>query len=92
MGRVLVLAHRDELITQAVEKMALWIPRHLIGVVKAGAERRDVARGRGERPDARNERRLAQVGRFGLIVIDEAHHAAAASYREPSSPSSARSG
>jgi hypothetical protein len=38
MGRVLVLAHRDELIQQAAAKLALWVPRHLIGIVKAGID------------------------------------------------------
>lgn len=81
MGRVLILAHRDELITQAVEKMSRWIPRHLIGVVKAGRNDATSPVVVASVQTLKNERRLAQVGCFGLIVIDEAHHAAAASYR-----------
>lgn len=81
MGRVLILAHRDELITQAVEKMSRWIPRHLIGIVKAGRNDATSPVIVASVQTLKNERRLAQVGRFGLIVIDEAHHAAAASYR-----------
>lgn len=81
MGRVLVLAHRDELIQQAVAKLSVWLPRHLIGVVKA---RQDDAASPvvvASVQTLRNEKRLARVGRFGLIVVDEAHHSSAASYR-----------
>ena len=82
MGRVLVLAHRDELITQAVAKMALWIPRHLIGVVKAARNEVDAPVVVASVQTLRNDRRLEQVGQFGLIVVDECHHAAAASYKK----------
>jgi superfamily II DNA or RNA helicase len=83
--RVLVLAHRDELIRQAAQKIhdrlaAVHWPS--VGIEKA-AERscgEDVvvasvqtlkgARLAGFAPDA-----------FGLVVVDEAHHAAAETYR-----------
>lgn len=81
MGRVLVLAHRDELISQAVAKMSLWIPRHLIGVVKAEQNTTDAPVVVASVQTLRNDRRLGQVGQFGLIVIDECHHAAADSYK-----------
>lgn len=80
MGRVLVLAHRDELIQQAVAKMALWVPRHLIGVVKAAQNDVSSPVVVASVQTLRIARRLEQVGRFGLIVIDECHHAAAESY------------
>jgi superfamily II DNA or RNA helicase len=82
----LVVAHRDELIEQTVEKMLAENPEAKIGVEKA--ERRA--------PEDSNivvatvqtlaENRLKEfVGRFhrriALFVIDEAHHAAAPSYR-----------
>jgi hypothetical protein len=75
MGRVLVLAHRDELIAQAVAKMSLWIPRHLIGIVKAARNEVDAPVVVASVQTLRNDRRLEQVGQFGLVVVDEAHHA-----------------
>ena len=82
----LVIAHRDELIEQIVEKMRIEHPDALIGVEKA--ERRaspecsivvatvqTLAEKRLEEFVKRFHRRIA------LFVIDEAHHAAAPSYR-----------
>lgn len=81
MGRVLVLAHRDELIQQAAAKLALWLPRHLIGIVKAQRDEADAPVVVASVQTLKNEKRLAKVGKFGLIVVDECHHASAASYR-----------
>lgn len=90
--RTLVLAHRDELIEQAVAKMREVWPEASIGVVKA------------ERNETRHDvvvasvQTLARASRlakllpgdgvlsgmvepFGLVVVDEAHHTAADSYR-----------
>lgn len=82
MGRVLILAHRDELIEQAVNKLSLWVPRHLIGVVKAARNETTAPVIVASVQTLRNDVRLAQVGRFGLIVVDEAHHTSAASYKK----------
>lgn len=82
MGRVLVLAHRDELIQQAAAKMSLWIPRHLIGIVKASRDEYTSPVVVASVQTLRNDARLERVGRFGLVVVDEAHHAAAASYKK----------
>src|SRR5947209_7385267 len=81
-----VVAHRDELIEQLVDKFRVENPDALIGVEKA--ERRaseecsivvatvqTLAEKRLEDFVARFKRRIA------LFVIDEAHHAAAPSYR-----------
>ncbi|MBV8370556.1 MAG: DEAD/DEAH box helicase [Candidatus Eremiobacteraeota bacterium] len=82
----LVVAHRDELIEQIAEKMKVENPDAVIGIEKA--ERRaaedstivvatvqTLAEKRLEDFVARFKRRIA------LFVIDEAHHAAAPSYR-----------
>ncbi len=79
-GRVLVLAHRTELLEQAGAKLrSVGIEPGLEqGGSRAAAERvvlASVQTLRGARLA-----RLAQDG-FGLIVIDEAHHATAAGYR-----------
>jgi len=82
----LIIAHRDELIQQIVEKMRDENPEAVIGVEKA--ERRadpgstivvaTVQTLAGRRLDAFFER----FGRrISLFIIDEAHHAAAPTYR-----------
>lgn len=81
-GRVLFLVHTDELVRQTVKTLSAVVgDRWTVGVVKAlfnevGA---DIV--------VASVQTLAQVGRreqitdVGLIVVDECHHATAASYR-----------
>jgi superfamily II DNA or RNA helicase len=78
--KVLILVHRDELVDQAVGKLRDVIAGMPIGVVKA--ERNEVDRRVivGSVQTLRNSARLAQLGRVGLVIVDECHHAAAASY------------
>ena len=82
----LVVAHRDELIEQIAEKMKIENPEAVIGIEKAERRAADdstivvatvqtLAEKRLEEFVARFRRRIA------LFVIDEAHHAAAPSYR-----------
>lgn len=80
LGRVLVLAHRDELLTQAVAKLSMMVPRHLIGMVKAEQNNADAPVVVASVQTLARPHRLAQVGRFGLVIVDEAHHVAAESY------------
>jgi len=78
----LILAHRDELISQAVEKLLFVWPDADVGVVKA--ERNEVDR----QVVVASVQTLARASRrdqlpqdhFGLVIIDEAHHAKAVSY------------
>lgn len=81
LGRVLVLAHRDELLTQAVSKLALMVPRHLIGMVKAERNETSAPVVVASVQTLDRPHRLGQIGQFGLVIIDESHHAAAASYQ-----------
>ena len=77
----LILAHRDELINQAVEKMRFVWPHANIGVVK----------GKRHEPNQQitvasvqslHQRRLERMPTdYELIITDEAHHATAATYR-----------
>jgi len=83
--RWLILVHRDELVTQTLSKLADAAPWLLadgaVGVIKA--ERNDVA--------ARvivasvqtlaRPNRLAQLGPVDGIIVDEAHHATAETYK-----------
>lgn len=78
--RTLVIAHRDELITQAVDKVRLWWPDADVGVVKAERNEvwaQDVVVASVQ---SLNPTRTAKLGQFGLVVVDEAHHAGARSY------------
>lgn len=82
-GRALVLAHREELIVQAAEKIRAVNPHLRVGIVKAE---------RNEHSDAdvvvasvqtlASDRRRAAVDDIGLVIVDECHHAAAPTYRQ----------
>lgn len=81
--RVLVLAHRDELINQAVDKLRDVLgPDIEIGIVKAEADETDAQIVVASVQTLARERRLERIRpNFALVVVDEAHHAAAESYR-----------
>jgi superfamily II DNA or RNA helicase len=71
--RVLILVHRDELITQTVDKLRRVDATVSIGVVKAarnGAGARIVV---ASVQTVCRPKRLAQLGHFGLVICDEAH-------------------
>jgi len=81
-GRALVLAHRDELIRQAVEKIGMVSPGAHVGVVKAERDEwwADIVVGSVQ--TLSQPKRLATLmPEFATVVIDEAHHAPANSYR-----------
>lgn len=79
--RVLILAHREELVFQAAEKVGA-ITGAAVGIIKSGIE---------PNYDAPIQvasvqtlvRRLGNINpeAFGLVVIDESHHAIAKTYR-----------
>src|SRR6266536_1414482 len=81
--RTLIIAHRQELLQQAAEKYLLIEPAAMIGQVGAGryeygkpitiASIQTIAR-----PE--HLELLPQYG-YGLVIVDEAHHACSASYR-----------
>lgn len=82
-GRVLVLAHRDELIQQARSRLA-EMTQEWVGVEqaewRAQAERIVIGSVQTLCRESRLKRFPAE--RFGLIVVDEAHHAVATTYRK----------
>jgi superfamily II DNA or RNA helicase len=81
--RTLVIAHREELIQQAAAKVRAIAPHLTVGIVKAE---------RDEHADAdvivasvqtlANKRRREPIRGVGLVIVDEAHHAAAPTYME----------
>jgi len=85
-GPVLVLAHRQELVEQARDKIAVWCD-DVVAVEMA--DRRELTRPNGERPKIAVasiqtlQRRLKEIPRdaFRIVVIDEAHHSTADSFR-----------
>jgi ATP-dependent helicase IRC3 len=81
-GRALVLAHRDELLTQATHKLRQVAPEARLGIVKAQADEVDAAVVVASVQTLANPARLARLARrFETVVVDEAHHATADSYR-----------
>ncbi|MEM7203488.1 MAG: DEAD/DEAH box helicase [Planctomycetota bacterium] len=85
-GPVLVLAHRQELVEQARQKIAAWCD-DVVAVEMA--HRRDLTRPDGTRPKITVasiqtlRQRLGAVAAdaFRIVIVDEAHHATADSYR-----------
>lgn len=79
--RVLILAHTDELVLQAASKMKQTAPHRTVGIVKA--ERNEVSAHVivASVQSLRNVKRRAQIRNVGLIIVDEAHHAVATTYR-----------
>ena len=81
-GRTLVLAHREELLNQAAAKIRSVAPHLKTGIVKAERDEHDgsdivVASVQTLAVPRRRER----IENVGLVIVDEAHHAAADSYR-----------
>src|SRR6266496_3748043 len=76
--RVLVIAHRDELLTQARDKLLLADPAADVGIVRAKQDETDATIVVASiqtvvRPD--RLLRITRAGRIGLVIVDEAHHA-----------------
>jgi superfamily II DNA or RNA helicase len=80
--RVLILAHTDELVSQAVKKLRDVAPHLRVGVVKAS--RNDVRAQVivASVQSLRSEKRRRQIRNVGLVIVDECHHAAATTYRK----------
>jgi superfamily II DNA or RNA helicase len=89
--RVIVLAHRDELVDQAIAKLKAVMPGVNVGKVKAGDDDitadvmvcsvQTLASAR-RRDRLRSAQHWPETGPVGLIITDECHHAAAASYKK----------
>jgi superfamily II DNA or RNA helicase len=86
-GRVLIIAHRDELIRQAAEKVQT-ITGDMVAI-EMGRERATdqlygtkVTVGSVQTLSRANRRERFHPDHFSLVVVDEGHHAAAMTYRE----------
>jgi ATP-dependent helicase IRC3 len=81
-GRSLILAHRDELIQQAVDKLRLVDPTLPLGVVQAARDEHTAPTVVASVQTLSRRTRLTRLmPDFQTIVIDEAHHAPAPTYR-----------
>lgn len=81
--RVLILAHREELIHQPLERARKFFPNL--------AKKMGIVMAQEDNPDAqiviatiqtasRNQARLERMGHFDLVILDECHHGTAKSY------------
>ncbi len=80
--RTLVLAHREELLEQAKDKIGMVWPEAEVGIVQGQrneAHARDVVVA--SVPTLSSPRRLAAIGKFGLVVVDEAHHSVSSTWQ-----------
>jgi superfamily II DNA or RNA helicase len=80
-GRALVLVHRDELARQAEAKIRFVMGDAPIGIVKAARNETQGPIVIASVQTVCRPSRLAQLGAFDLVIVDEAHHAIADSYR-----------
>ena len=81
-GRSLVLVHRDELIWQAAEKLEIIAPDLELGIVKAAKDEVGAACVLASVQTLSRETRLARLSRgFQTVIVDEAHHGVAETYR-----------
>lgn len=80
---VLFIAHRGELLEQTEDKIRAFVPDADIGFVKAGRDEHDRQYVLASVQTLARPARLARIApdRFGVVFLDECHHAAAASYR-----------
>lgn len=72
-GRVLVLAHRKELVAQNVDKIRRINPALKVGIYSAGLDSRETDAPVIVAGIQSVYTRAAELGRFDIIVIDEAH-------------------
>lgn len=82
-GRVLVLAHRDELVTQAAATLQRMVSGR-IGIEKADQKSTKERVVVGSIQSVSTDSRLSRLGKkdFDLIIIDEGHHAVSPSYQK----------
>lgn len=81
-AKTLLIAHREELLSQAADKFSIVWPEVNVGVVKADVNQCDRCVVVASIQTACQPKRLAQLKECGfeLCIIDEAHHAVADSY------------
>ena len=79
--KTVILVHRDELVNQAREKLFNAMPDAKIGVVKAEFNEVDADVIVASVQTLARENRRNQLTGVGAVIVDEAHHAVAPTYR-----------
>ena len=72
-GRVLILAHRKELIEQNADKIRRLCPNVSVGIYSAGLKRRDMNTPVLVAGIQSIHKRACQLGPFDLVIVDECH-------------------
>ena len=81
-GRCLILVHRDELIRQAYDKLQEILPGVAVGVVKAEEDEHTAPIVVASVQTLGRTKRLDRMTwDFATVIVDEAHHAVAPTYR-----------
>lgn len=80
--RALVLVHRDELARQALDKIRSVAPDLDVGLVKAESNDVDADVIVASVQTLVNDNRMEQISGIGVVIVDEAHHATAPSYKK----------
>ena len=81
-GRSLILVHRDELIRQAAEKLAMIAPDLDVGIVKAKSNEINSRCVLASVQSISRPKRLQTLrSDFETVIVDEAHHATATTYK-----------
>ncbi len=83
-GRTLIMAHRNELLQQALDKIRMVWPDVSVGIVRGTINEVDAQVVAGSVATLRNPKRIKgylSAGAPDLVIIDEAHHAVSSSYR-----------
>lgn len=80
--KALVLVHREELVTQAKEKVHSVAPDLTVGVVKAGRNEVDADVIVASVQTLARPARRAQLHDIGVVIVDEAHHAVARTWAD----------
>jgi superfamily II DNA or RNA helicase len=78
--RVLILVHRDELIQQTVDKLRRMDRTLSVGIVRGSQNEGGAAVVVASIQTVQRAARLAQIGTFGTIIVDECHRSASESY------------
>jgi len=81
-GRSLILAHRDELIQQAAQKLRVVSGSLDIEIVKARQDDRDARAVVASVQTLAQPGRVERMGTFSTVIVDEAHHAVAGTYMD----------
>lgn len=80
--KILILAHRDELVTQAYDKFKIFYPEADVAIFKGKKRNLDHQVIISSMQTCNKRIQQLKEKDFGLLIIDECHHAASESYQK----------